>query len=220
LRKHSDYAMSLIKVLDILGPLLALSFLLARRERAFEGKLVMLFLAIQVILNSIAKYIMKLGPGHNNNLLYYKLNAFLSFAIVGWFFLVVFRKILNAAMYKSAFAYYLSVLLILVFVLPNESTSSFNSISFSITAFSICLFCIVYYLFNLINPGEQNIIQTRRFWFITAFFVYYGSDFFIFLTYRVLAPLLIGGIGLWGVHNIILFISCCIILTAAKWKET
>ncbi|MEO5682864.1 MAG: hypothetical protein ABIQ88_09495 [Chitinophagaceae bacterium] len=209
--------MELIKILDILGPLLALPFVFLRKGRTRRENLVILFLVVQLVLNGIAKYIMIQPDGHNNNIFFYKLNAFLSFGIAGLFMLTILKKMLAAKAFGLIAAYYTVSLVVLLIILINESNTSFNSMSFSLTAFSVCLFCVIYYLNSLANPGDENIIQTSKFWLITAFFVYYGSNFFIFLTFGLLAKYNIKGLGLWGIHNVIFFISCCIILIAAKW---
>lgn len=203
--------------LDIIAPLVPLPFLLLKKDRRQWENIVLFYLLLQLVLNSIAKYMML---GNLNNIYVYVANSFFSFLTVGFFFLQVFK---NAASKKTRVfsgIFFLITLLILSLIIVLEDISFFNSLSFSFTAFSICLFCLLYYLINLSNPKEESIIRTGLFWMITGFFIYYGGNFFIFLTYKIFTKMDPSKFKIvWGLHNTIFFIFCCISLIAVKWKK-
>ena len=80
---------------------------------------------------------------------------------------------------------YIVVLIMVIF----EDTSFFNSLSYTFTGFTICVFCVIFYLQSLANLKEENLIRSLRFWAVTAFFFYYSISFFNSFTTRYLQSL-------------------------------
>ena len=74
----------------------------------------------------------------------------------------------------------------------------------------------------------QNTEPVSNIWVFISFLFYYAGSFFIFLTYKILTQKGINtnlleerkSLGtLWGIHNIIYFISCLIATFGLLWKK-
>jgi len=205
--------------LDIIGPLLPLPFFLLKKRRTREDNIILVFLAVQLLLNLVAKYLLFFIDA--NNIIVYQLNAILSFVVAALYFLHIFSSIFSAPNYRYLKAWCIVSLVVLLLIARFEDVSFFNSLSYSFTAFSICLLCVLFYLNKLGNVSEENIVRTGKFWIVSGFFIYYGGSFFIFLTYRVFTRYSKDNFTvLWSIHNFIFFIFCCLTLIAVKWEKS
>ena len=203
--------------MDIVGPLIPLAFLVRKRNRKAWENIVLYYLLMQLFLNGIAKYMMLQGL---NNIYIYVANSLLSCVFAGVFFERVFRDVEDKRIGRVSKIFFSLSLAILATIIAVEDVSFFNSLSFSFTAFAISFFCILYYLGNLLNTAGENVIMTGRFWMVTALFVYYAGNFFVFLTYKILTSMDPHKFRIvWGFHNSIFFIFCCITLMAVGWKR-
>jgi hypothetical protein len=204
------------KYLDIAGPLLGLLLCLQKphSKQKAGGYFIIAYLSVQLLANCIAKYMMH---QEINNIRIYQANAFFSLIIVsGWFLLHLKNKIpRNRLRWLQGYRLFAVFLIIPIMLLENSGT--LNSLSLSFTSFSICLYSAFFYLANLANPDEVPLLRTYPFWIATAFFLYYSTCFFIYVTFKIFAENVQNTAAppyfmiLWSIHNFILFISCCIL---------
>jgi hypothetical protein len=204
--------------LDIIGPLLALPFFIFCKGKKDTGYfMLLLFLTAELVTNSISKWLMFAGP---SNIRVYQANALFTFiAVTGWF-LTVFRNVMSAKWQLPVKIYSGISLLLLLTILSLEDTSVLNNLSYTFISFNLCAFCIAFYLFSLSSLKEENLIQSFNFRVVTAFFIYYMINFFIFFSYGLFSKLVLRNFQiLWAIHNIILFVSCCILAFAIKQRK-
>lgn len=176
-------------------------------------------------------------------LVYYVLAA-IALSIASW---MVFRKMNNTWIYNSlyvpaigAIAYYFfdvfkaALLRSAVFVLalfnlvyfavrniPLNSLFSFDSIGYALLSISVAIICFLYFYQLLKNVNEYRIWDDDSFWIASALLLYYLGSFFIFLFFNMLESATETDAHwmtiLWGVHNVLLFISSIIILASSIW---
>src|ERR1700709_2600699 len=112
--------MKLIWYLDTIGPLIPLPFLFFKKGRAEGENIILLYLLIQLALNCAAKKVMISG---GNNIHIYQVNAFLSFAAAGMFFLMIFKTTIQERLYNVLFIYYPLNLIALSFIIYIEDVT-------------------------------------------------------------------------------------------------
>ncbi|MEP7108597.1 MAG: hypothetical protein ABI760_11455 [Ferruginibacter sp.] len=208
----------LIIYLDLLGPLLALPFYLSGYKRKGGGHLLLLFfLLIQLLANGWAKILWQMHT--KNNIFVYQLNALFSCIVVTIYIFLELKKICSPKFTFMLAAYAVSSIIILLIMILLEDTSFFNGLSYTFTGFTICVFCVIFYLRSLANLDEENLIKTCRFWAVSAFIIYYSISFFIFMYYKIFTKLSMENFQvLWGIHNFVLFLSCFLLIIASKHR--
>lgn len=197
--------------LDIIAPLAALFFALFRKEKRLgEHAYIILFLLIQLSLNTWAKIIMHCNCGLTNIYLY-KTNCLLSFITLSLYFLSKWKSYISPANHlRARIITGILSLIILAFIYFDGQDNAFNSYSYSLTALFICTWCILYYYAKLKKPDIAKITTTRSFWFVSGLFVYYAGCFFIFLSFKFLTLNKDPHVSsLWTFHNI-MFVPMCI----------
>lgn len=208
--------------LDIAGPLLGLCIFLIRNAAKAGGCIYLLaYLMLQLLANGLAKYLMLTHA--STNIWVYQANAFFSLIVVSLWFLQELKRMINTGQLRWLCWYALAAVCLMVPIIIFEDASALNSLSLSFTSFSICLYCVIFYISSLTSPNETNLLQSGSFWIVTAFFLYYSTCFFIYVSYKIFTKN--GNLHfpvLWSIHNLILFISCCILAVSCKktkkWK--
>lgn len=208
---------TLLKYLDVIGPLLGLLlsiYFLRKTKKAGDHYIIIGYLSLQLIANSIAKYMMLVKV---NNIHVYQANAFISLLVVSLWFLQIFKLILPAKQYRLIRIYMSVSILILLLIISIENTGGLNSISLMFSSFSIILYTAIFYIISLRNLNEENILKTIRFWIVSVFFFYYVSCFMIFWSFKLLSHMAVkNAFSLWSLHNFLLFVACCILAFACK----
>ncbi|MEO6723162.1 MAG: hypothetical protein ABIN67_22540 [Ferruginibacter sp.] len=202
--------------LDLLGPLLALPFFLRNGRSRSRGHYILIsFLVLQLLANGLAKvFMLMLLP---NNIFIYQANSFFSCVLVGLYFLENFKQTFSPRSYNRTTIYLAVSCTLLLAIIIFEDTSYFNSLSYTFTGFTLCVFSVFYYLHSLLHVKDEDPVKTKSFWAVTAFFIYYSTSFFIFLYYRILTKLPQANFGvLWGIHNFVLFLTCLLLIKASK----
>ncbi len=200
---------------DMLGPLLGLLLIFFRRGKKTGGHFyIFSYLLLQLLTNSVAKYLMY---QETSNIRVYQANAFFSFVLITLWFWQALKPLLSPRWYQWLQKGSAAGTLLFIPMLFSESTSALNSLSLSFTSFCICFYCVIFYLISLQNLDDQNLLRTPNFWTVTAFFFYFSTCFVIFISYKIFTQnkeryFVI----LWLIHNLILFISCCILAIAGK----
>ena len=143
-----------------------------------------------------------------NNIWVYNLICISSFLTISFYFFHILKTRLRRGIVKLLIPLFTIFFIVNTFLLGYNSL--FNSYSFASLSIIISTFCILYYTEKLTLMEEDRLQDSYTFWVVTSFFTYYLGSFFIFLTYQQLSSRgrIIG--TLWGLHNIIFFISCSI----------
>lgn len=202
---------------DVVGPLMALTILLARRHViSKELRLILAFCMVQFLCNLLSSF--EIFTINGSNYWVYKLNTILSFTVI----LILFGKYL-IPLKRSIVIIFVSVLLVLnIFaVIAGDGISAYNSNSAALSSFVIVSFCLYYFYHSLIRSSpEESIPSTAMFWCIVGLFTYYTGAFFIFISYKYLIetdPRTVS--TLWKFHNLLLFICCSYISYGILCKD-
>lgn len=158
------------------------------------------------------------------NIIFYTVFSITQFVTISFFFYFITKdRRQSYIIIGSAFLYMLFLPFNFTFL---ETNAAFTSISTATAALLIILYCFLYFRERLILVDLDNVETKRNFFIVVSFFLYYAGAFFIFLTYRTIT---IEGINfsdlsvrrdigtLWGMHNIIYFISCLISSSGLLW---
>jgi hypothetical protein len=206
--------MKVIMFLDIFSPLLALIFFFLKRKKATGEKIILIFLMFEVAINSYSKYLFFFAP---TNIFVYQINAFVSYIILCIYFFVEFRRIFSLEFIFLDVVSFVLVFTILIVIQLKEDVSVFNSISYSVVALFISVKCLIYYLYLFRNPSEIELLSLPIFWIVSALFIYFGINFFLFFTLRVLTMNQAKNIGLiWSFHNVLFFVMAIMLCKSTK----
>jgi len=197
----------LLVYLDVIGPLLTLlGCLLIKRIRFMESDLVLLvFLIAQILLNGLANI---LQYNQINNHWVYLGNCFATQIIFTYYFyeLVISERNVRHIITTTSVCFLLFFCFNMIFI---QSYKSFNSYSYSLGAFLLCIYS--YFGFqNLMNyKSNDSIFDLKLFWSLSGILIYFGSSLLIFLSYNYLTIVSYSNVGtLWRIHNVFLTIGC------------
>lgn len=207
---------TLLIYLDVAGPLLGLFiFFLRKGNKAGGCAFVIGFLLLQLLANGLAKYLMLTGAP--TNIFVYQANALISLILISYWFFSEMKNIVSSRVLTFLRWYMLASACIMWPIILLEDASALNSLSLSFASFNICLYCVIFYLSSLSKLENGNLLQSQSFWIVTAFFLYYSTCFFIYISYKIFTK---NGNNsfqvLWSIHNFILFITCCILAISCK----
>jgi drug/metabolite transporter (DMT)-like permease len=105
-------------------------------------------------------------------------------------FTVIEYSLLTLFLYKSIEdrrQRYVLIIGSLVFFIPvvanflHSSTSSFDSQSASLEAILIIIYSILFLYGQIKDPSVLFVYNTKKFWVVSAFFIYFSSTLFLFL---------------------------------------
>lgn len=206
--------------LDISAPALVLFiaillFIKNKTKLLLLDSVLLLFLAIQITSNSLGNY---LQDQKINNHWVYHLNCFVTVSLFVYFF--YFTS--NSGKLKFIFTsgYLIFILFFILNILFIQTYSSFNSYSYALGSFLLVIFSLVNFQNILLQLPSLNIFQLKTFWFNAGILLYFGSCFFIFISYHYLSSVSSKYVGiLWKTHNVFLAIGCLIFLKALTSKE-
>lgn len=159
------------------------------------------------------------------NAFWYNTNGFCSLACFGFLFYNLLKRYNHKKLVQWSCLIGLGAYLFIIFFLDDNIT--FNSPGYAIGSVLICLFSLLYIkeaLTDDINPKDRTI------WIVCSLLTYYLSSFLIHVSYKLLTNnfLLLGAKdnkifppgNLWGVQNVILFLTCiAIAFNILKQKE-
>jgi hypothetical protein len=202
---------------DIVAPLIALLlgvFLFYRNKRTigYPDTLLVYFLICQVALNTTAPILQAYDI---NNHFVYHLNCLITVVI----FTTYFLRSLN---YKPVVVAGLCAFLIFwaINILWIQPYYRFNSYSYSMGAFFIVLCSLLNFREIITQMPTEKILSLKDFWILTGLLTYFGSCFFIFISYNYLSQIDSVNVGiLWKIHNVFLSLGCVIFLKAFSCKQ-
>lgn len=202
--------------LDAISPLLLLLFVSVNKKVIGWKDCILLFVASQAILNSIADILDQVIDAHN--LYLYHINCAVSFILLSLYFkqTLTIKKISPITITTLV----IFLLFFIIDIIHWENFDTFNSNSLGLASFILIGYCFLYYLKQILQPTTISITKSKDFWYVTGIFTYYASNFFIFISYNWLTQ---NGAKLdliWKTHNVILLIMCIYIFIGFKCKPT
>ncbi|RTL58517.1 MAG: hypothetical protein EKK37_09285 [Sphingobacteriales bacterium] len=206
--------------IDIIIPLFVfiaavLYFLFQHQKPVLIDKIIFVFWAGEIILNTMGGILEYYSV---NNMLVYSLNV-LFFALV---FTIYFYRDLSGRRVKKFVltCFGVFVLFFAVNILFIQPYYTFNSYAYAFGALLIVVYSLIG-LRQLLNFSlEHDILKLKNFWFAAGILLYFGSCFFIFISYNYLTVVSKTDVGvLWKIHNLFLAVCCIIFLKAITCKE-
>lgn len=204
--------------LDLIAPvigLLAAIFYFAVRKYPYShsDRIIVLFLSIELILNTMAA---SFQLHARSNLWIYHLNCVVVHALFTWYFLKLLLKQRIVAIGFIVFS--LSVIILEPKI---QAFNSFPSYIYSISSFIVALYALCFLNQIIDTLPAYHILSVKEFWVIAGVLTYFGSSFFIFISYSYLSFVSPKKVFvLWQFHNIFLFFGCIVFTKAfncTKW---
>jgi hypothetical protein len=102
----------------------------------------------------------------------------------------------------------------------------FDSLGYSLLSVSISIVCFMYFYNVFTHVSEKAIWYDFNFWLVVGYLFYFLVSFAIFLTYHQLTSTILDTYTaeerrlltvLWGVHNVLLFLSAVTALFGHLW---
>ena len=197
-------------------------FIHYRNNKTIDIKLLLIFYLMATVLLLSASLEVKFID--DNNIWMYDLAALCTSIFLGLYFYRLFQASLKQKTVILLTAIYLVYVIIRELTL--EGVRLFDSIGYSLISASIAVYVFMYYGQVLRNVTTKNILKEFNFWLASGFLFYYVGCFFIFVSYyyftlkyladqtKEISNLLT---ALWGVHNVLLFISALSLLIGTVW---
>jgi hypothetical protein len=208
---------SLLVFQDIAAPLIALVsatllFYIRRRKIKHPDKLVLYFLICEATLNTFAPVLQSKSV---NNHWVYHLNSLISVVIFSAYFLrsLNFEKVVLTGLV----GFLLFWLVNIIWIQPYDT---FNSYSYSLGAILIVLYSLLNFRELIRRMPTQKILSLKDFWILSGLLTYFGSCFFIFISYNYLSEIDAKNVGiLWKMHNVFLSVGCVLFFKAIACKQ-
>lgn len=216
---------------NFLEPLAFATYLLAtvvhfrRNRNAYTGLLLVYyaFVTAAMIYASLDVWYRWRG----NNIWAYDAVALLTTVCLGAYFYRLFqspaKKRNVLLLIASSLLYFL--LKNTVFIQPRL----FDSIGYSIVSASVAVYVFMYFHQLLKNVTEASILRDFNFWLASGYLIYFVGSFIIFLSYYYFTAKILQSYtknerdlltALWGVHNLLLFISALSLLVGSLWLNS
>ena len=102
----------------------------------------------------------------------------------------------------------------------------FDSVGYSFVSASITVYVFMYFHQVLKNVTERSILKQFDFWLSAGYLIYFLGSFIIFLSYYHYTKQILAAFtkelqylvnALWGVHNLLLFVSALSLLIGSIW---
>ena len=154
----------------------------------------------------------------------YESVAFLAAVFIGHHF----YRLLQSPIKKNTVIALLCIYMVHVVIrqITHEGIRMFDSFGYSLLSASIAVYVFMYYHQVLQKVTEQSIFEDLNFWLASSYLVYFVGSFIIFVSYYYFTTLVINTLTkeesrllttLWGLHNVLLFISAATFLTGSLW---
>ncbi|HET9055489.1 MAG TPA: hypothetical protein VFN30_01450 [Chitinophagaceae bacterium] len=201
---------------DIYGPLVSfivavLFFFYKKIKPCFADKIMLCFLLIQIVLNTLALYF-----AYNlisNHWVYYLNSLVTQIIFAGYFYRILhfpYQKKL-VVIGSLVFLFFQGIEIFFLYTPP-----VFSGYSSALNALLIVGYAIMSLQMVMHEMPVKNILQLKLFWLVAALLLYFGSSFFMLISYQYLYKISSDeGVGfLWRIHNFFLAISSVIFVKA------
>lgn len=205
-----------IPVLSLLAVLVLLSLKKATLVKTDIALLT--FFILQIVLNSLANY---LQDNQVNNHWLYHTNALLTQLLFSGCFYLLFQTRKHKMVALIGFTSF--VLFFILNILFLQPLSTFPSYSYAFGSLLLVVYGLLCFQSWFEMMPATNILSLKEFWAVAGILLYFGSGFFIFITYHYLSIVSSKDVGiLWKFHNIFLALGCLVFLrafTCKKWIQ-
>lgn len=219
-------AMFLNFVAILLEPLSYVLFTIAlllrtRIEKLAKVKVLIIYYLFAAVSFSYASWLV--NKNQNNNWIY---NLLLLPAVVSicYYFHETFYSRWNKTIVKFIIA--LNILYFVVKIILYGNLGIIDSSGYSLLSISVSFLSFVYFYQLLKHVNEYKAWTNFDFWIVSAYLLYFLGSFFIFLLYSNLTYNILDTYTreqrklltiLWGVHNVLLFLSSITTLVSSIW---
>ena len=186
--------------------------MIRKRIHSFPDFILLTFLVCELLLNVTSAV---LQARLISNLPVYFTNCILVHLLFSYYFLKILsvKKIIYIGF--TAFCLYL-----LVIVKTHHIYNDFPSYLYAVSSLVIIIYSLFFLHQILDTLPAFNILSLKEFWIITGTLTYFGSTFFIFISYNYLSVIASKQVYvLWQLHNVFLCFSCFIFLKAINSKK-
>lgn len=195
-------------------------FIFFRRTNTLRSKL---FIANYFICLLLMLWIAVTFFTQQNNTWLYSL----IFLITGSFHGLYYHQVFHSALKKKIAL--TSIVIVIVYFIYKYlvlKAELYDSLGFAMMAMLIVIFVFMYYHQLLRDLNEKVIYHSYDFWVNTGWLIYYLGSFMILLSFYFLTVRYLPKRDpkdqqiltmLWGVHNVLLFLSSLITLTTHVW---
>ena len=143
---------------------------------------------VRVLVIYFIVYIMLAGFANFSSL--FAKDNIIVYTVINVFTFTCFIVVLNIFVGNKYFQIpsYLLIALVIIFGFYNSirpgGLKYFDSRTSSACAIILLIYCVYYYWMQIQNPKEFFIYRKPSFWIVTAIFIYWGGNFFLFTNYR------------------------------------
>ena len=173
------------------------------------------FILLQILLNTTANF---LQDHRINNHWVYHLNCIATQVVFSLYFYQIFSSPSRKRLILYSAVLFVSFYLVNLFFIQPYHT--FNSYSYAMGAFFIVSFALIGFYGWMKELPAYNIVRLKEFWGSAGVLFYFGSSFFIFISYQYLSLVSPKNVGiLWKLHNVFLALGCFLFLKAIFSKQ-
>lgn len=196
-------------------------FLRTGNEKQVKVKVLFIYYLFAAISFSYASWMVY--KNLNNNWIYNMLYLPAVVAIC-YYFHETFNSRRNKIIVKFLIA--LNTIYFIVRIILYGNLIIIDSFGYSLLSISVSFLSFVYFYQLLKNVDEGKVWLNFDFWLISAYLLYFLGSFFIFLLYSNLTYNILSTYTaqqrklltiLWGVHNVLLFLSSVTTLVSIIW---
>jgi hypothetical protein len=193
-----------------------------QKNKTPATKLLFIYYLLVTILQLFSSTIVKIIS--ISNIWMYDIVAVLTIVCIS----IYFHQLLQTSKKKKAVVTMLCVSLIYTIIrhATIEGMRLFDSIGYSIISASIALYVFMYFHQVLQNVTHFNILKDFNFWLASGYLIYFVGSFIIFVSYYYFTKKILKTYtkaerdvltALWGLHNVLLFISALSLLIGSLW---
>jgi len=188
--------------------------LLFRRQPA-SLRPVIIYVWLAFLINIIIDVIMEINayfPRLTNNP-FYNIHSVIRFACFSFYFIHLQKKSFSRIKQWLAILAAAFILINFIFFENFFNPESFSGNLFTVEAYLLLVYCILYYLTEL--KTDDDLFNGPHFWVVTGLAIYVVTNFFVFLFYTPMRQVN-GKLAdqMWDVHNVA-FIIFCLFITKA-----
>ncbi len=212
---------------EVIGPLIALPFVLSRKNIPAYLKPVQTYVIIAFVVNLLStliwKYKVKWGIDEtdflwSNNFLY-NIRSVASLVLLSLFFIRLRQRFLHRV--KAALPWIFLLLAAVNFIFFEDffNPKMFSNRLLAAEAAILLFYCLQYYIFLTLEDKTTPLKKQPGVWIVTGLTFYVAASFFIFLFYMYLTQADLNfAVDIWDVHNIVyLFLFICIAVTFKQY---
>ncbi|MGZ8517069.1 MAG: hypothetical protein ACXWWD_06960 [Chitinophagaceae bacterium] len=208
---------------NYLEPFACLLYFVALIIHNRRSNLLLTYYIIGIILLSVAAIQVETKKTGNNIWIYDIVNL-LTAICIGAYFFFLHQASLKKKIVLFVIGLYLTYVVIRNFTLGDIRL--FDSIGYSIVSASVVIYVFMYFHQLLKNVTEASILKEFNFWLASGYLVYFAGSFIIFVSYYYLTTKILHSYtpeerqlltALWGMHNVLLFISALSLLIGCLW---